>query len=84
MAQDYIGPYTDFGFRRLFGQAPVLTDFFNAVLPELHEAYKKAYEETYTRSRHSEIARNMKQEGFDPAIIAKMTCLSPDEIERLQ
>ena len=30
-----------------------------------------------------EVARNMKHEGFDSCIIAKMTGLSPDEIERL-
>ena len=30
------------------------------------------------------IAKNMKQEGFDVAIIAKMTGLSPAEIARLE
>ncbi|MCL2118063.1 MAG: hypothetical protein FWH27_06505 [Planctomycetaceae bacterium] len=30
-----------------------------------------------------DIARNMKNEGFDSAMIAKITGLSPDEIERL-
>jgi len=30
-----------------------------------------------------ETAQNMKQEGFDPAVIAKITGLSPSEIERL-
>jgi predicted transposase/invertase (TIGR01784 family) len=30
-----------------------------------------------------EIARNMKIEGLDPTLIAKITGLSPDEIERL-
>ena len=33
--------------------------------------------------RSAEIARNMKKEGFDTAMIIKMTGLSPDEIERL-
>ena len=31
----------------------------------------------------SEIARNMKREGFDTAIVAKMTGLSRAEIEQL-
>jgi len=31
-----------------------------------------------------EIARNMKQEGFDFAVIAKMTWLSLKEIERVE
>jgi len=30
-----------------------------------------------------EIAQNMKKEGFDPAVIAKMTGLPVSEIERL-
>ena len=51
MAQDYIGPYTDFGFRRLFGQAPVLTDFFNAVLPEQHRITSLEYRSTDDRPR---------------------------------
>ena len=33
--------------------------------------------------RSLEIARNMKQEGFDTAIITKMTGLTSVEIERL-
>ena len=33
--------------------------------------------------RSLEIARNMKKEGFDPAMIAKMTGLTPEEIEGL-
>ena len=31
-----------------------------------------------------DIARNMKQKGLDPTLIAEMTGLSPDEIERLK
>jgi predicted transposase/invertase (TIGR01784 family) len=31
-----------------------------------------------------EIARNMKKEGFEMAMIIKMTGLSPDEIERME
>jgi predicted transposase/invertase (TIGR01784 family) len=31
-----------------------------------------------------DIARNMKQKGLDPALIAEMTGLSSDEIKRLQ
>lgn len=34
--------------------------------------------------RNIEIALNMKNEGFDPATIAKMTGLSVEEIERLK
>jgi len=47
----YINPYTDFGFKRLFGEPGIL-----------------------------EITRNMKREGFEIAVIAKMTGLSPKEI----
>ena len=34
--------------------------------------------------RNIEIARNMKKEGLDPALIAKMTSLSQKEIKRLK
>jgi len=34
--------------------------------------------------RDIEIARNMKREGFDPAMIVKMTGLSLKEINRLK
>ena len=64
----------------------------------LYEASLKAYRDNYSAfeaarlegevkgevKKAIEIARNMKQEGFDPAIIEKMTGLSPEEIERLQ
>ena len=35
----YINPYTDFGFKKLFGEEAnkdLLIDFLNAVLPEKH------------------------------------------------
>ena len=49
------------------------------------EATGEARGEAKGRSeREFEIARNMKREGFDSEIIAKMTGLSPEEIERLQ
>jgi len=45
-----------------------------------------AINEGFRRGRAEEkveIARNMKNEGFDMAMIIKMTGLSPEEIERL-
>ena len=36
------------------------------------------------REERNTIAKNMKQEGFDVAVIAKMTGLSPSAIERLE
>ena len=37
MKARYINPYTDFGFKKIFGEEackPLLIDFFNALLPE--------------------------------------------------
>jgi predicted transposase/invertase (TIGR01784 family) len=37
MKAKYINPYTDFGFKKIFGEEaskPLLIDFFNALLPE--------------------------------------------------
>ncbi|NEP18911.1 MAG: hypothetical protein F6J97_18765 [Leptolyngbya sp. SIO4C1] len=39
LAERYINPLTDFGFKRLFGTEPnkdLLIDFLNVVLPEMH------------------------------------------------
>ncbi|HRR09872.1 MAG TPA: Rpn family recombination-promoting nuclease/putative transposase [Rhodothermales bacterium] len=40
MAAKYLNPYTDFGFKKLFGEEaskPVLMDFLNALLPPEHQ-----------------------------------------------
>ena len=37
MRAKYINPFTDFGFKKLFGEEaskPMLTDFLNSLLPE--------------------------------------------------
>jgi predicted transposase/invertase (TIGR01784 family) len=64
----------------------------------LYEASLKAYRDNYSAfetakndgkaegraERDIEIARGMRVEGFDPAIIAKITGLTLDEIKRLE
>jgi predicted transposase/invertase (TIGR01784 family) len=47
----YINPFTDFGFKKLFGSEPnkdLLIDFLNQVLPEKH----KIQDLTYARTEH--------------------------------
>ena len=37
MKAKYVNPYTDFGFKKIFGEEaskPLLLDFLNAILPE--------------------------------------------------
>jgi predicted transposase/invertase (TIGR01784 family) len=52
--------------------------FLNDQYLDRANAYHKGQKENSI-----EVARNMKQEGFDPAVIAKMTGLQLSEIERL-
>lgn len=42
----YINPFTDFGFKRLFGSEPnkdILIDFLNVLLPEKHQVCELHY-----------------------------------------
>jgi predicted transposase/invertase (TIGR01784 family) len=51
MASRYINPFTDFGFKRLFGEEvnkDLLIDFLNGLLPEHH----KIKDLTYSRNEH--------------------------------
>ncbi|MEO1127553.1 MAG: Rpn family recombination-promoting nuclease/putative transposase, partial [Cyanobacteria bacterium J06639_16] len=46
LAERYINPLTDFGFKRLFGTEPnkdLLIDFLNVVLPEVHRVRDLIY-----------------------------------------
>ena len=50
-AEKYINPFTDFGFKKLFGTEPnkdLLIDFLNQVLPEKH----RIQDLTYARTEH--------------------------------
>ena len=51
IAEKYINPFTDFGFKKLFGTEPnkdLLIDFLNQVLPEKHQIHDL----TYARTEH--------------------------------
>ena len=93
MAQDikekYINPYTDFGFKKLFG-----TEMNKA--PEERRGYEdsvKAYRDinnainTAKKDARQEekvnTALKMKADGMSAELIAKYTSLTIDEIENL-
>ena len=49
MSAVYINPYTDFGFKRLFGSEaskPFLMDFLNSILPPHHQIAELAFKNT--------------------------------------
>ena len=119
----YINPYTDFGFKKLFGEEgnkALLIDFLNQLLPLHHQIadltfqnveqanFSKQQREDYEKSRLSyigikqvtetaekdglkrgltqgktEIAKEMKKEGFDTQMIIKLTGLSVTDVENL-
>ena len=91
MAQDikekYINPYTDFGFKKLFGTE------MNKDLRRGYEDSVKAYRDinnainTAKKDARQEekvnTALKMKADGMSAELIAKYTSLSIDEIENL-
>lgn len=53
MEDKYINPFTDFGFKKLFGEEPnkdLLINFLNTLLPERH----KISDLSYTKSERME------------------------------
>ena len=80
----YFNPYTDFGFKKLFGEE-ANKDLAITTAEKKGKAKGRVEGRIKGRAeRDLEIARNMKNEGFDPAMIAKMTGLSLEKIKRLK
>ena len=70
MQDKYINPFTDFGFKKLFGEEPnkeLLISFLNALLPEHHQIEDLQY------------ARNEQQGASQPdrKAIFDLSCTSP-------
>jgi len=70
-AEKYINPFTDFGFKKLFGSEPnkeLLIDFLNqVVLPEQH----RITELSYTRNEHLGAKELDRKAIFDLYCIGK-------------
>ncbi len=94
----YINPYTDFGFKKLFGEevanlTPLQRDEYEQ--SRLHYLGVKAAVDTAEMDGRKkgrlegkieeklEIAENLKMAGVDREIIKKTTGLSDEEIDRL-
>ena len=71
MLQDkYLNPFTDFGFKKLFGEEPhkaVLINFLNTLLPEKHQIQDLQY----TRTERLGLTE------FDRRAIFDLSCISP-------
>ncbi len=62
--EKYINPFTDFGFKKLFGSEPnkdILMDFLNELLPEKH----KIYHLTYSKTEYPGLHLNDRKAIFD-------------------
>ena len=78
----YINPYTDFGFKKLFGTYP------DAERRQYEASQKEYWDytstlETASDNRAKEIAREMKSDGVPTSTIVKYTKLPAEEIEAL-
>lgn len=65
MTEKYINPFTDFGFKRLFGEEPnkdLLLDFLNELLKEEQGEIKDL---TYLKNEHLGSAQNDRKAIFD-------------------
>ncbi|MBO4315293.1 MAG: hypothetical protein J5867_04945 [Prevotella sp.] len=95
--EEYINPYTDFGFKKLFEQAEIAKytnaerQQYEASLKEywdytstMETAFRKGKKEGEKKGRQvekTETARKMKSMGFDAETIAKITGLTVEEID---
>jgi hypothetical protein len=71
--EKYINPFTDYGFKRLFGEEPnkdLLLDFLNELLKE--------------EQGKIEVAKKMILKGIDIPTISEMTGLTETEINSLK
>ncbi len=66
----YLNPFTDFGFKKLFGEEPhkaVLINFLNTLLPEKHQIQDLQYTHT----------ERLGLTEFDRRAIFDLSCISP-------
>ncbi|MDX2043127.1 MAG: Rpn family recombination-promoting nuclease/putative transposase [Acidobacteriota bacterium] len=70
ITEKYLNPFTDFGFKKLFGNEPnkdLLIDFLNQLLPPHHQIQELTY------ARNEQVGRN----EFDRRAIFDLFCTSP-------
>ena len=70
ITEKYVNPFTDFGFKKLFGSEPnkdLLIDFLNQLLPPQHQIPE------WTYARNEQVGRN----EFDRRAIFDLFCTSP-------
>lgn len=70
ITEKYVNPFTDFGFKKLFGSEPnkdLLIDFLNQLLPPRHQIQELTY------ARNEQVGRN----EFDRRAIFDLFCTSP-------
>lgn len=76
MQDKYVNPFTDFGFKKLFGEEPhkeLLISFLNTLLPEKHQIQDLQY------------TRNLLQLNLIPETeIAAITGLTIEDIRQLR
>ena len=88
----YINPFTDFGFKKLFEAAEIAKftpDEKNKYEESLkyYRDLKNVVDTSFDEGKAEgklEIARQMKAKGMDSSLIAEITGLPIDEVEKLQ
>jgi len=86
----YINPYTDFGFKKLFGEEGSELAGLSAEQRAIYEENliqywgMKSAIETAVEEREIEIAKNLIALNLDNATISKGTGLTTEQIEQLR
>ena len=89
MKARFVNPYTDFGFKKLFGEEEslkVYRDLKGVVDTSFEEGIEEGIqigEGIGFKKGKTQMARAMKQEGLAVELIAKLSGLTPDDIEKL-
>ena len=86
MTEKYINPFTDFGFKKLFGEESnkdLLKDFLGELVKDQdslkHYRDWKYVLDTAIEETKTEIATQLRKEGMAAELIAKLTGLSVEE-----
>ncbi|WP_448528707.1 hypothetical protein [Raineya sp.] len=89
----FINPYTDFGFKKLFGEEAFQTAELANLSPEQREKYEesliyyrdlKSVLETAIEERETEIILNAIRKGLDDNFIAELTNLPIEQIQQIR
>jgi predicted transposase/invertase (TIGR01784 family) len=80
--EKYLNPFTDFGFKKIFGEEPNLKVYW-----DIHAVIETAKDDAFDEGKIEgkiEVAKNLISLGLDNETIVKATELKTEEVEHLR